>query len=106
MEQPLDSTEVYLIDNENDYSYLKFEVKDTGIGIAAEDQKLIFDNFVQLKNKLTPYQGTGIGLSIVHYLIDMFESKIEIESELGKGSTFYFTISLNCFRWIFLLPRK
>ena len=83
---------INLIDNENDYSYLKFEVKDTGIGIAAEDQKLIFDNFVQLKNKFTTYQGTGIGLSIVHYLIEMFESKIEIESELGKGSAFYFTI--------------
>jgi len=81
-----------LIKNDKDFSYLKFEVKDTGIGIAPENQKIIFDNFVQLKNQKMPYQGTGIGLSIVHYLIEMFKSKIEIESDLGKGCAFYFTI--------------
>lgn len=81
-----------LIKNGEDFSYIKFEVKDTGIGIAPENQKLIFDNFVQIKNQKMPYQGTGIGLSIVHYLIEMFESKIEIESDLGKGCAFYFTI--------------
>lgn len=83
---------INLIKSEDDCSYLKFEVKDTGIGIAPENQKLIFDNFVQIKNMNSPYQGTGIGLSIVHYLIEMFESKIEIESDLGKGCAFYFTI--------------
>ncbi len=86
------SLTINLIKSEDDCSYLKFEVKDTGIGIAPENQKLIFDNFVQLKNKNSPYQGTGIGLSIVNYLIEMFESKIEIESDLGKGCAFYFTI--------------
>jgi signal transduction histidine kinase/ActR/RegA family two-component response regulator len=83
---------INLIKNDDNYSYLKFEVKDTGIGIAPENQKLIFDNFVQIKNMNSPYQGTGIGLSIVHYLIEMFESTIEIESELGKGCAFNFTI--------------
>ena len=83
---------INLIDNNDDYSNLKFEIKDTGIGIAPEDHQLIFDNFVQLKNHKIPYQGSGIGLSIVHYLIEMFESKIEIESDLGKGCVFYFTI--------------
>lgn len=81
-----------LIKKEEDFSYLKFKVKDTGIGIAPENQKLIFENFVQLKNQKRSRQGSGIGLSIVHYLIEMFESKIEIESELGKGCAFYFTI--------------
>jgi CheY-like chemotaxis protein len=83
---------INLIEKNENYSHLKFEVKDTGIGIAAENQKLIFDNFVKLKNKNMPYEGSGIGLSIVIYLIEIFESKIEIDSELGKGSTFYFTI--------------
>jgi signal transduction histidine kinase/CheY-like chemotaxis protein len=86
------SLTINLIKKEDNYSYLKFEVKDTGIGIAPENQKLIFDNFVQLKNRNMPYQVTGIGLSIVHYLIEMFESTIDIESDLGKGCTFYFTI--------------
>jgi signal transduction histidine kinase/CheY-like chemotaxis protein len=80
------------IKNEEDYSYLKFEVKDTGIGIAPENQKIIFDNFVQIKNKKMPNQGSGVGLSIVHYLIEMFDSKIIIESDLGKGCSFSFTI--------------
>ena len=83
---------INLIKNEEDYSYLKFEVKDTGIGIAPENQKIIFDNFVQIKNKKMSYQGSGIGLSIVHYLIEMFDSKIIIESDLGKGCSFSFTI--------------
>lgn len=83
---------INLISNDADYSYLKFEVKDTGIGIAPENQKLIFDNFVQIKNLNFSYHGVGIGLSIVNYLIEMFESKIEIESDIGKGCAFYFTI--------------
>ena len=83
---------INLIKNVDDHSYLKFEVKDTGIGIAPENQKIIFDNFVQIKNKNIYYQGSGIGLSIVHNLIEMFGSKIEIESELGKGCRFTFTI--------------
>jgi len=80
------------VKNEDNYSYLKFEVKDTGIGIAPENQKIIFDNFVQIKNKKMSYQGSGIGLSIVHYLIEMFNSSIQIESDLGKGCAFTFII--------------
>ena len=83
---------INLIKNVDDHSYLKFEVKDTGIGIAPKNQKIIFDNFVQIKNKNIYYQGSGIGLSIVQNLIEMFGSKIEIESELGKGCRFTFTI--------------
>jgi len=83
---------INFIKNDDHYSYLKFEVKDTGIGIAPENQKIIFDDFVQLKNKKISYQGSGIGLSIVHNLIEIFESKIEIESDLGKGCSFSFTI--------------
>jgi len=83
---------INLIKNDDDYSYIKFEVKDTGIGIAPENQKIIFDNFVQIKNKNIHYKGSGIGLSIVHNLIELFGSKIEIESDLGKGCRFTFTI--------------
>ncbi len=88
---------INLVKKEEDYSYLKFEVTDTGIGIAPENHKIIFENFVQLKNKKMSYQGSGIGLSIVRYLIEMFGSKIQIKSELTKGCTFSFTLKFkNC----------
>ncbi len=72
--------------------YLYFEVKDTGVGIAKEDQGKIFEKFVQIERKEGDYQGTGLGLSIVQKLTELFGSKIHLESEEGKGTTFSFTI--------------
>ncbi len=72
--------------------YLYFEVKDTGVGIAKEDQEKIFEKFVQIERKEGDYQGTGLGLSIVQRLTELFGSKIHLESEEGKGTTFSFTI--------------
>ena len=72
-----------------------FEVKDTGIGISKEKQKNIFDSFEQGSIQINrEYGGTGLGLTIVKSLLGLFESEIELESELGKGSTFYFEIKL------------
>ena len=78
---------------EGDLYYIKFEVKDTGIGIAKEDQDKIFDKFFQIGRKNSDYEGTGLGLSIVKKLIILFESDIFIESEENQGTTFYFTIA-------------
>jgi signal transduction histidine kinase/YesN/AraC family two-component response regulator len=72
--------------------YIEFKVRDTGIGIAKEDQEKIFDKFVQIERKEEDYQGTGLGLSIVSRLVQLFNSEIHLESEENVGTTFTFTI--------------
>ncbi|WP_235922051.1 response regulator [Flavobacterium phycosphaerae] len=72
--------------------FIEFKIKDTGIGIAKEDQEKIFDKFVQIERKEEDYQGTGLGLSIVSRLIELFDSEILLESEENVGTTFMFTI--------------
>jgi len=73
--------------------FYTFSVKDTGIGMTAEDQKIIFDRFMKLENSRQQlYRGTGIGLFLSKQLVELFGGKIWVESEVGKGSTFYFTI--------------
>jgi signal transduction histidine kinase/CheY-like chemotaxis protein len=72
---------------------LKFYVRDTGIGIAKENFQTIFDRFVQADNSDNrAFQGAGLGLSISKAYVEMLGGKIWVESEAGKGSTFYFTI--------------
>jgi len=83
---------INLINTKDDFSHIEFEVKDTGIGIALENQIKIFDRFVQLNDANVNYQGSGLGLSIVKKLIDLFDTKIQLQSELGKGTTINFTI--------------
>jgi PAS domain S-box-containing protein len=80
----------------DDNQQLLFYVSDTGIGIPHDKQDLIFERFTQLES--TPhhfYGGTGLGLSIVKGLVDLLGGKIWLESELSKGSTFYFSIPYN-----------
>jgi len=73
---------------------LRFEVEDDGIGIPEEKFSTIFNNFSQLETENNfNYQGTGLGLSITKKLIELFESKIELESEVGKGSKFSFNVN-------------
>ena len=72
-----------------------FEVKDTGIGIAPEKQENIFDSFEQGSIQINrEYGGTGLGLTIVKSLLGLFGSKIKLKSELGKGSSFFFELTL------------
>lgn len=68
---------------------LIFIVKDTGIGIAPDDLKYIFEEFHQVDQSLTKkYQGTGLGLAITKSLVKLMKGKISVESQLGQGATF------------------
>lgn len=68
-------------------------VSDTGIGIRAEDQKVVFEEFRQIEgNTNTANEGTGLGLAITKRLVEQQGGKISLESELGKGSRFTFTL--------------
>ena len=71
---------------------LIFGVRDTGIGVAPEKQELIFGAFSQADGSTTRrFGGTGLGLSICKQLVTMMGGRIWLESELEKGTTFYFT---------------
>lgn len=72
---------------------LKFTIKDTGIGIALENQESVFEEFAQSGNANYQYQGTGLGLPIVKKLLALENSSISLESEIGKGSIFSFNLA-------------
>lgn len=72
---------------------LEFFVKDTGIGIEKKHQELVFDRFVQADLSLSkPYEGAGLGLSIAKAYVEIMGGEIWLQSEIAKGTQFYFTI--------------
>ena len=74
---------------------LYFEVEDNGIGISKDQQESIFEGFEQGSIQINrEYGGTGLGLTIVKSLLGLFESEIQLESELGKGSSFFFEMNI------------
>ncbi len=74
---------------------IRFEVIDTGIGITPEHLEFIFDSFNQVDSSVTrKYGGTGLGLSITHQLIELMGGQIEVESQVGQGSTFRFALTM------------
>jgi PAS domain S-box-containing protein len=82
-------------DLDPDHARLLVEVKDTGIGIAKEQQCRLFHSFEQADGSITrKFGGTGLGLALCKKIIDLMGGRIWIESELGKGSSFLFTIDI------------
>ncbi len=86
------------VKRENSHEEVLIKVIDTGIGIAQEDQSKLFEPFSQVDASPTRKTGgTGLGLSISRYLVEMHGGRIGVNSELGKGSTFYFSIPVQSY---------
>jgi predicted ATPase/signal transduction histidine kinase/CheY-like chemotaxis protein len=75
---------------------LRFEVRDTGIGIAPRDLKRIFDPFTRVHAPGLGKKGTGLGLTIAARLVELMSGTIGVESEVGKGSLFWLTARFEC----------
>lgn len=84
---------IYQTTLKDNLSQLKFEVKDTGPGLKDDERRALFQKYFQTKNGMK-YGGTGLGLSISKQLVDLMNGEIGVESIIGLGSTFWFTISL------------
>ncbi len=77
----------------NDKAYIEFQIKDTGIGIAKNKLDKLFLSFSQVDASIARrFEGTGLGLAISKQLVNLLGGEIGLESEVNKGSTFYFTV--------------
>lgn len=84
-----------MLEESDSHLTVQFFVRDTGSGIAEQDQKKLFDEFVQLDGSTTRHHGgTGLGLAIVQQLVGLMDSQIELKSTLGQGSEFSFSVQL------------
>jgi signal transduction histidine kinase len=75
-----------------DSDHVTVRVQDTGTGIAIDDQQRIFDEFRQAKGGSSGGEGTGLGLSVTKALVELHHGRIWVDSEVGRGSTFSFTL--------------
>lgn len=78
----------------HDEPYAEIAVSDTGYGITKENQKKLFQKFFRVEETADVAQGTGLGLTIAKHIIESHQGMITLESEVGKGSTFFVTLPL------------
>jgi PAS domain S-box-containing protein len=89
------AAEVSIVGRQGDHALTRFEVRDSGIGIAAQTMASLFQPFVQADSSTTRhFGGTGLGLSIVRRLVEMMGGEVGADSVLGKGSRFWFTLPM------------
>ncbi len=94
-ETPKVTLRIKTLEKSHKDALLKFSLNDNGIGISQEHIEKIFVPFSQVDTSSTrQYDGVGIGLSICKQLVELMDGKIWVESKLGQGSTFYFTLNL------------
>jgi signal transduction histidine kinase len=93
LEKKSNTININFFDNPN--GYLVLSVEDTGIGISPEDQEKLFTRFFRSKKVLqTQTEGTGLGLYITKSIVNLHQGDIWFTSEVGKGSTFYFSLPI------------
>lgn len=87
--------QVQLLERENSHARIHFSVSDSGIGISAEDQSILFQPFTQVDTSITRrFGGTGLGLAISHRLLQLMGGNFHIDSAAGMGATFSFELLL------------
>ncbi len=79
---------------EDDYISIRFTVEDTGVGITPEDLQAIFNPFQQVGDQERQTKGTGLGLSISKNLVELMSGKLQVESNIGSGTKFWFDLTL------------
>lgn len=90
----------HLIERDEDGAVIRFDVVDTGIGMSPEQIERLFSAFTQADASTTrQYGGSGLGLTICRHIIEMMGGEVGVESDLGKGSDFYFTVKLGIQRY-------
>lgn len=98
--------EISLTNLNDDHCLVKFEIKDTGIGIEKSAQEKLFESFTQADDSTSRrFGGTGLGLAICKKLVDIMGGNISVDSEPGKGATFSFTLDLRLAKPPSELPR-
>ena len=87
---------IRLVQKDETFATILFEIVDTGIGIPKNKLESIFDPFIQVEHIENKQQnGTGLGLSISKHILTLLDSKLEVKSEIGMGSTFSFSLTCN-----------
>ncbi|UYL07335.1 response regulator [Bdellovibrio sp. SKB1291214] len=85
--------EVSILDSASGPSFLKFQIRDTGMGLREDERKALFQKYFQASGG-KKFGGTGLGLSICKQLVDMMQGQMGVESTFGIGSTFWFSLQL------------